>query len=85
MSRYTVEYTDLVRAELRAMSTKTRVAFEEGVGVIARDPYGADSRPYPGGGNDDHRITQIAGVAVITYMITKTALLVTVVKLVARP
>ncbi|MFI1585044.1 type II toxin-antitoxin system RelE/ParE family toxin [Embleya sp. NPDC020630] len=81
---YRIEYTNPPQAELRAMDAKTRAAFDNGITAVARDPYGAGSKPYPGGGSDDHRITQVGGVAIITYQVSRSVLLVTVVKLVAR-
>ncbi|MFE3205826.1 hypothetical protein [Embleya sp. NPDC059237] len=81
---YTVQYTDRVRIEIQGMAPKTRAAFEAGMSVVASDPYGADSKPYPRGNSRDHRITHVAGVAIITYQVTPAALLVTVVQLVAR-
>ncbi|WP_331769306.1 hypothetical protein OG948_36605 (plasmid) [Embleya sp. NBC_00888] len=63
---YRIEYANPPQAELRAMDAKTRAAFDDGITAVARDPYGAGSKPYPGGGSDDHRITQVGGVAIIT-------------------
>ncbi|MYW04085.1 hypothetical protein [Streptomyces sp. SID3343] len=83
VSRYTVQYTDRVRDEIAHMSPKTKNKFEEGMSSVAGDPYRSGSRPYPSGGSDDFRITQVGGVAVITYQIIASALLVTVVQLVA--
>ncbi|MFI6530189.1 hypothetical protein [Streptomyces uncialis] len=65
------------------MSAQTKAAVETSIKTIATDPYLSGSKPYPGGGGNDHRITQIGGVAIIAYQITRTAPLVTVVQLVA--
>jgi hypothetical protein len=84
MSSYRVQLTDTVKAEVDGMSPATRRAWDAGLGDLSRDPYGCDSRPYPGGGSDDHRMTHIRGVAIITYQVSRGLLLITVVQAVAR-
>ncbi|MGW1767321.1 type II toxin-antitoxin system RelE family toxin [Streptomyces sp. NPDC002073] len=63
---YRIAYAPAAEASLKAMNRATREAFTKALGVLARDPYAADSRPIKG--EADHR-QAVAGPALIVYYV----------------
>ncbi|WP_129843627.1 hypothetical protein [Streptomyces sp. RFCAC02] len=83
MSRYRIQFAPLADEARRAMPRAARTLFETEMGAsLGRDPYGHGSTPI--GKERDRREATVAG-AFVVYYVSCTVMVVTAVKIVARP
>ncbi|MGC0423624.1 hypothetical protein [Embleya sp. AB8] len=80
---YTVAYAPAAEVELHRLGSDRLRAFERGMAVLARDPYGYGSAPARPG-YEDCRDATVADV-VIRYEISRSVLRVTVVRAAPSP
>ncbi|MFI7277310.1 hypothetical protein ACL02R_27500 [Streptomyces sp. MS19] len=83
MSGYRVQFAPLADEARRALSAPARTLFEsEMSATLGRDPYGHGSCPV--GKERDRREATVAG-AFVVYYVSHPVMVVTAVKIVARP
>ncbi|WP_372409662.1 hypothetical protein [Streptomyces luteireticuli] len=80
---YRIAYTDNAEAERRSLTAERRKLFENGMAALAQDPYGCGSGPVRG--DHDRRDATVGNVAFVTYLVSRSVVTVTVVKLVPLP
>ncbi|MFI1585787.1 type II toxin-antitoxin system RelE/ParE family toxin [Embleya sp. NPDC020630] len=80
---YVVAYAPAAEVELRRLGPNRLRAFERGMSVLARDPYGHGSAPARAG-YEDCRDATVADV-VIRYEVSKSVLRITVVRAAPSP
>lgn len=81
MSKYRVQYSDIARAALAAMSRGQRKRYDDGIAALARDPYGLGSTPSDPRGSRDRRQVPLADTLTV-YWVSAGVLTISVVQIV---